>query len=66
MIFDLIVVQTTHPPFAALGHPLFGFAGKRGFEIVKRHVIAVSAAIAYFTGPTYTVRDCFVVPPRFL
>ncbi len=26
--------ESTHPTIAMLGHPLFGFAGKRGFEKV--------------------------------
>jgi hypothetical protein len=31
------VVESTHPVYASLDHPLFGFAGKRGFpKIVKK------------------------------
>jgi len=30
--YDGVIVESTHPTIATLGHPLFGFAGKRGFK----------------------------------
>jgi hypothetical protein len=28
----ILIVESTHPTIATLGHPLFGFAAKRGFK----------------------------------